>query len=1314
MLSLFLRKYADHLVGLVIILTNASLVHAINITVQYDDTQPNALKPAFDPNGTQLLAIANYAASFYENAFEDNNHSITLTFWYTDLTNLLGDHDNISEDGNNRESVGNIKIDALDGMGAARNYFFDPTPSNNSEFTMTQTLWRDLSIANQIDWYNAGAGVPATLETSFTGTANVGSPAAGALDMLSLVFHEIGHSLGMSSGIPLTVTETMDGDYDFNSTWLFGGTLAADNVDQASDFIGHIDDPRNLMFPNLSIPGSGGSAGVRKLPSHVDLFAMSTGHQYTLLDVPRREFFNPSGDWNTNGNWSGNNTPDNADDVFVRNDSTAILSGFGAAGNLNVLEGGLVSTQTNTLFVQNATTIAGTPGNVSQITVNTAGELDTDALTINDNGRVVIVSTGLLQAENISIASGGELRGYGTVDINSAFGELASHGAIRATNNGELVFTSLNILALALEGGTIDALEGDIRFETAMFTAMGADMTVGAGREVIFNDGGGVGAGGLIEFQGTSANPATVSGGNLSVGFNGVIRANGVGVIENTLQVGAFAILETEPGDPSSELRLSGTTFFQGGRILGDGKARQIGNALVEQDTEIAINTYDMDGIAGNTAITINPNRTFSITSPNIDTVATNDFDGTLNINSGTLDIETAWRLDGILNLTETTSTNPTLRGAGGLTVDSGGQINISGQADVETAVTVLTGTIFVDGAATFTGPTTLGANATVDINDNGDSLQLAGETTLFGPSLVGNGLLRFDGQLNIPIINTFIGTAETDLDGLAGNTQVDVSAGVTFSIASTTIESTANDGFDGVVTNRGTFSVVAGWRLDGDLEMVQVASVPILAGLGTFGIHTTGTYSSSGDSIINPPLEVAGAMVIAGGVTEVNNSATFESTANVVVDAGAQLWLDGLSDFDGGSFTGDGIIRFNAATTIESNTTVDMARVDLDGNGENTHISLSQSALVLNVDGVDSNNNNFAGMVDITGSLSRLEVNLTNPLSAWRTTAGATLNFFTPSVIPVTMLDGSNLASDGTINADGRVRLGANVLLCGPLHTADATTDVHFAGGGQNVIFNTAVVDGMGDVTIDSGTSMYLGSGTNVSLDVENAGRLEVGLLEVGLGIDFTEAGSATIGGNFMQTGTGVLGLEVGGLVPNLQHDVLSVTGSVGLGGTLEIELIDNFFPEIGDEVTLLSAANVSNVFSTVSTFDAANILGFSVSVLYSLTDVTLRFDDVFLLGDYNRNGAVDAADFAVWRNTLGQIGAGLAADGDADGIVDADDYTVWRAHFGQIVGGDAALLSSDSLSGVPEPSTLLLLLTGMLIHYDRRRTTCHKLVRR
>ena len=58
------------------------------------------------------------------------------------------------------------------------------------------------------------------------------------------------------------------------------------------------------------------------------------------------------------------------------------------------------------------------------------------------------------------------------------------------------------------------------------------------------------------------------------------------------------------------------------------------------------------------------------------------------------------------------------------------------------------------------------------------------------------------------------------------------------------------------------------------------------------------------------------------------------------------------------------------------------------------------------------------------------------------------------------------------------------------------------------------------------------------------------------------------------------------------------------------------------------------------------------------------------FPAGDYNHDGNVDAADYTVWRDTLGQMGADLAANGDNSGTsqnkIDAADYTVWKTNFG------------------------------------------------
>jgi hypothetical protein len=80
---------------------------------------------------------------------------------------------------------------------------------------------------------------------------------------------------------------------------------------------------------------------------------------------------------------------------------------------------------------------------------------------------------------------------------------------------------------------------------------------------------------------------------------------------------------------------------------------------------------------------------------------------------------------------------------------------------------------------------------------------------------------------------------------------------------------------------------------------------------------------------------------------------------------------------------------------------------------------------------------------------------------------------------------------------------------------------------------------------------------------------------------------------------------------------------------------------------------------------------------------------------GDYNRDGIVDAADYTVWRSMSGQTGVGLAADGNSDGQVNHLDYDVWTANFGNTAGAG----SSAQAARIPEPSTTLLVLIGVLV---------------
>jgi hypothetical protein len=76
-------------------------------------------------------------------------------------------------------------------------------------------------------------------------------------------------------------------------------------------------------------------------------------------------------------------------------------------------------------------------------------------------------------------------------------------------------------------------------------------------------------------------------------------------------------------------------------------------------------------------------------------------------------------------------------------------------------------------------------------------------------------------------------------------------------------------------------------------------------------------------------------------------------------------------------------------------------------------------------------------------------------------------------------------------------------------------------------------------------------------------------------------------------------------------------------------------------------------------------------------------------VLGDYNSNGVVDAADYVVWRDNP----ASLQNEGASPGIVDQEDYTFWRSRFGAIAG------SSGAAAAVPEPGTLVLMFAGLVI---------------
>jgi hypothetical protein len=86
--------------------------------------------------------------------------------------------------------------------------------------------------------------------------------------------------------------------------------------------------------------------------------------------------------------------------------------------------------------------------------------------------------------------------------------------------------------------------------------------------------------------------------------------------------------------------------------------------------------------------------------------------------------------------------------------------------------------------------------------------------------------------------------------------------------------------------------------------------------------------------------------------------------------------------------------------------------------------------------------------------------------------------------------------------------------------------------------------------------------------------------------------------------------------------------------------------------------------------------------------------FDNLVIrdgFGDYDADGDIDAADYALWRSSYGLTVQfpGMGADGNNNGIVDTADYVVWRERFGS---GQSS--GAGAVNLVPEPASLCLAL--------------------
>ncbi|MEX2169271.1 MAG: hypothetical protein WD851_08170 [Pirellulales bacterium] len=278
----------------------------------------------------------------------------------------------------------------------------------------------------------------------------------------------------------------------------------------------------------------------------------------------------------------------------------------------------------------------------------------------------------------------------------------------------------------------------------------------------------------------------------------------------------------------------------------------------------------------------------------------------------------------------------------------------------------------------------------------------------------------------------------------------------------------------------------------------------------------------------------------------------------------------------------------------------------------------------------------------------------------------------------------GNTLTYDGVITGPGKfIKMGDGTL---------TTTSAHSYGGGTDVygrlVVNNASGSGTGTGAVAVKTTAA-GLGTNGTLagtgsvaglvTVESAGTIAPGSGGIGT---LTAAGGLTLGAG------SILSMELG--APGVS-DLINVTSAGGL--TLD-----------GGSVNLIDAGGLANGNYTL--IDYAGALGGSFSNLvlgttpagfdYALIDTGSSIDltvssvSAALIGDYNNDGTVNAADYAVWRDNNG--GTAVLPNDETPGTVDVSDYNAWRANFGDTAGSGAGS------GAVPEPSTIALALLSVV----------------
>jgi hypothetical protein len=930
-----------------------------------------------------------------------------------------------------------------------------------------------------------------------------------------------------------------------------------------------------------------------------------------------------------------------------------------------------------TLSVQNNTT-SGTHGLTSASGFTNDGSIlvtstssGTTFLTLT-TGTLTNSPTGLLhyQAGGGSRTFTGDLVNNGTVQVdrsttfNKAGGMYTNNGQFKVAASQTLTITNggtlTNLATNTLTGGTYD-VSGTFRFPGADIITNQAEIILRGAPSSILNDTGGANA---------LANLATI-------GTAGAVRLFSG---RNFTAAGAF----TNEG----QLELGGTTFTAPSLAnSGIVRASSGGTATLAATTHTNTGTYE--ALDGSTL-----SATGGLTNLSGGTLTGGTYRAVDNGGSATMAIPgTAVATLAAGTTAELSGANSTMTFAGtslasSLINNTGALRILNGRAFAMTNALNNTGTVELGGAALADATLTSGGNITN---------QSAG--TIFGHGAINNTILNSG---TVRAANGTLAIVGGIIDGQSGTIQVDTGASLDLSSASGSSDADYLI-HNGTILNLGSNHV-----------QVAVDYTNANFGVGNSFNHRA-NVAGAGQINASPAVsQTLGGNVTNGGMAtatvsfgnrHVGDSPTLNYQINNVGASGPSLRGAIQTAAGGGNITDE---RLDGAGATPGNFGPVAASAN-SGNLPVTFNATSAGPLTGQQVRIVNNFDNIADQtLQITGAAYRLAspiVNSASPINFGFVHVGDAVSQ-TISITNDVPDDSYSESLNAVLDPGGSATGGGSFTALAPSATNNTDLAIGINTATAGIKSGSAVIALKSNGTGSSGLGVTILPQQNIMVQaqVNHFAAADVvkqsgdGTLTVTGPDEFTlDLGSIVEGQAALSATLGVKNQPLGGpadtlagsftlAAPDFNLSGFASFGGVAAGATQGGLVIALDEMEVGDftgQITLLPQSTNPQPFSL------------------DLDPITIHIvGQVRLGGDYNFDGFVNAADYTVWRNMLGEsVPTGTSADGSGplgvpDGLITRHDFDHWKSRYGATHGSGAGF---DTGTDVPEPAAWLLLFMGL-----------------